>query len=307
MVRGLLLVILAVGVVPAADAQIVVNGSFEVGPSFSSQDLDVAAGSTALDGWVVTGVGSSAIDYLGSPWDVSDGVHAVDLDGRDSLGSGIQQTFSTTPGQSYVVSFDLSGNPGTGAAGTGLPTIKSIRVTVADVLHDYQFDSTGQSITTLNWVPISFSFVASDITTTLAFTSLTGFANSYGALIDHVSVVPGFAFHGFFAPIENDPAVNSVRAGAAIPVKFNLGGSFGLDIFANGFPASQPVACDSFAQIAPVEETVSAGQSGLTYDAALEQYTYVWKTSRSWANTCRQLVLRLADGSFHVAAFRFER
>ena len=33
-----------------------------------------------------------------------------------------------------------------------------------------------------------FSFLASDTTTTLSFTSLTPTANSYGALIDNVSV-----------------------------------------------------------------------------------------------------------------------
>ena len=49
----------------------------------------------------------SAIDYLNVRWDVTDGIHAIDLDGRDSLGSGIEQTFATTPGQAYAVSFDL--------------------------------------------------------------------------------------------------------------------------------------------------------------------------------------------------------
>jgi hypothetical protein len=118
-------------------------------------------------------------------------------------------------------------------------------------------------------------------------------------------VVPLFSFTGFFSPVDNAPVVNSVKAGAAIPVKFSLGGNQGLDIFPSGFPASQQIACDNSATLEPVEETVSAGQSGLTYDASVDEYIYVWKTQKSWAQTCRQFVLWLTDGSLHVANFKF--
>ncbi|MGI9076212.1 MAG: PxKF domain-containing protein [Gemmatimonadaceae bacterium] len=47
-------------------------------------------------------------------------------------------------------------------------------------------------------------------------------------------------------------------------------------------------------------------QSGLTYDAASDQYNFVWKTSTTWAGTCRQFDLRLADGSVHRANFQFK-
>jgi hypothetical protein len=195
----------------------------------------------------------------------------------------------------------LSGNP------QGGPLVKQVRVAVDAFSQDYSHDSSGQSISALIWQPIRFSFVASSTTATLSFTSLSSTPNSYGALMDNVRVVPGFSFRGFFSPVDNDPTVNRVRAGAGVPVKFSLGGDRGLNIFESGFPASQLVACDSFAILAPIEETVSAGQSGLTYDALLDQYIYVWKTERSWTNTCRQLVLRLIDGSFHVASFQLGR
>ena len=84
---------------------------------------------------------------------------------------------------------------------------------------------------------------------------------------------PPFSFRGFFSPVDNDPVVNKLKAGAAVPVKFSLGGDRGLNIFQGGFPASQPVACDNFATLASVEETISAGQSGLTYDASIHQST----------------------------------
>jgi hypothetical protein len=41
----------------------------------------------------------------------------------------------------------------------------------------------------LTWQPITFSFTATGTTATLSFTSLTPFANSYGALIDNVRVL----------------------------------------------------------------------------------------------------------------------
>jgi hypothetical protein len=34
--------------------------------------------------------------------------------------------------------------------------------------------------------------------------------------------------------------------------------------------------------------TDSAGGSGLQFDSTTGTYTYVWKTSKSWAGTCQQ-------------------
>jgi arabinogalactan endo-1,4-beta-galactosidase len=44
---------------------------------------------------------------------------------------------------------------------------------------------------------------------------------------------------------------------------------------------------------------------GLTYDPATDTYTYVWRTDKSWANTCRQLTVRLSDGTTHTALYSF--
>jgi hypothetical protein len=132
-----------------------------------------------------------------------------------------------------------------------------------------------------------------------------GVAGFRAELTGTAAVAPLFTFTGFFPPVNNDPVVNTVTPGAAVPVKFSLGGDHGLNIFAEGFPASRPIACDSFAVLAVVEETGLAGNSGLKYDASSDQYIYGWKTERSWAKTCRQLVIRFADGSFHMASFKF--
>jgi hypothetical protein len=113
-----------------------------------------------------------------------------------------------------------------------------------------------------------------------------------------------YNWSGFFQPIDNLPTVNSVKAGQAIPVKFSLGGNYGLNIFAAGYPKVQQVACGS-TQADEVEQTVTAGASGLSYDATTGQYSYTWKTDKKWAGSCRLLVLKLTDGSEHIASFQF--
>ena len=121
-----------------------------------------------------------------------------------------------------------------------------------------------------------------------------------------------YDFTGFFAPVDNPgPAppfvFNVAKAGSAIPVKFSLGGDQGLNIFAAGYPKSQPIYCDASATYDGIEETVTAGSSSLSYDATTDRYTYVWKTEKAWANTCRKLTVRLNDGTDHVAYFNLKK
>jgi hypothetical protein len=114
-----------------------------------------------------------------------------------------------------------------------------------------------------------------------------------------------YNFTGFFSPVDNMPVLNTVNAGRAIPVKFNLSGNKGLNIFAPNHPVSGTIACNSTAPLNEVEETLTAGSSSLSYDASSGTYNYVWKTDAAWAGTCRQLVVKLNDGSFHRANFKF--
>ena len=59
--------------------------------------------------------------------------------------------------------------------------------------------------------------------------------------------------------------------------------------------------------LSEVEQTVSAGSSGLTYDAASDQYVLTWKTDKAWKGTCRQLTLKFNDGGgTYTASFRFK-
>lgn len=114
-----------------------------------------------------------------------------------------------------------------------------------------------------------------------------------------------YDFSGFFAPVDNPDITNVVKAGSAIPVKFNLGGDQGLGIMAAGSPYSSLISCTDHTDLDSVEETVQAGGSSLTYDPVEGHYVYVWKSVKSWANTCRQLTIELVDGTTHIAYFKF--
>ena len=79
-----------------------------------------------------------------------------------------------------------------------------------------------------------------------------------------------------------------------------------MSVLAAGYPTSNVAACDAAAGDDPVETTLTAGNSGLSYDAATDQYVYVWKTDKAWAGTCRQLRVKLADGTVHAANFKLK-
>lgn len=113
------------------------------------------------------------------------------------------------------------------------------------------------------------------------------------------------SFSGFFAPVDNQPTLNVVKAGSGVPIKFSLNGYQGLNIFANGYPASTTVTCGSAVEGA-IEQTVTAGASSLSYDAAADQYVYTWKTDKAWVDTCRILIIKLDNGTYHRANFKFK-
>jgi len=138
----------------------------------------------------------------------------------------------------------------------------------------------------------------------IGYSGIAGNAEEHAFLANTIVVI--FNWRGFFQPVHNLPKLNSVNAGRAIPVKFSLGGYQGLDIFAEGYPKSEQIACNSIALVDGIQETVTAGSSGLSYTAGSDRYRYVWKTQKSWAGTCRQLVVKLVDGTIQRANFKFK-
>jgi hypothetical protein len=124
------------------------------------------------------------------------------------------------------------------------------------------------------------------------------------------TVTVKYNFTGFFQPIDINGVVNTMKAGSAVPIKFSLGGNMGLTVFATGYPTSAQVK--DFAATLPSDavETVidTAGNSTLTYDASTGIYTYVWKTDKAWAGTCRQLNVKFNDGTIvPLVNFKFSK
>jgi hypothetical protein len=147
------------------------------------------------------------------------------------------------------------------------------------------------------WVNVTTSVDTTNNVACGAVTSLSPFA-----LFE-----PAYRFTGFYSPVDNAPVINTVKAGQGVPVKFELGGDRGLAVFVGSGPTSQQTNCASGAPLDAVNETVSAGSSGLLYDVAAAQYVYIWKTEKAWAGTCRQLSLSFNDGSTRQANFMFAK
>src|SRR6516162_5240865 len=94
---------------------LLLNGSFEEGPE-AGQFKPLDKGSTAIKGWTVT---RGQIDYVGSYWKAAHGQRSIDLHGSPGYG-GVAQTFATSKGQRYRVTFSLAGTPGTGEKKMGV-------------------------------------------------------------------------------------------------------------------------------------------------------------------------------------------
>ncbi len=116
-----------------------------------------------------------------------------------------------------------------------------------------------------------------------------------------------FNWSGFFAPVDNLPVVNLVKAGQAIPLKFSLGGDKGLAILADGYPVSEPVACGTDESLGEIEGIDTAGSSSLAYDPLTNSYILVWKTDDTWSDSCRRLTLKLVDGTTVQLDFKFKK
>ena len=154
--------------------------------------------------------------------------------------------------------------------------------------------------TVANSSPIDTASVGSKSFTVNA-TDNTGNPSS---LTHNYSVV--YSFSGFFQPVDNLPTLNLVKGGAGVAVKFSLSGNQGLNILATGYPVSQRIACDANVSLDEIEQTVSAGNSSLSFDPTTNTYSYTWKTDKTWTGTCRQLILKLSDGTEHLANFKFK-
>jgi hypothetical protein len=234
----------ASAIVPMAHANLLVNGDFSqhgdlTGPGIVQQDggsfYTVAPSSNVVTGWTVTGIN---VDYKNTYWDAPSGPGFQDSWSIDTNGTsnppgsgnakgGIQQSFATTAGKTYDVSFYIAGNP------DGPPDTKTLLVQETDVTSGVIFNQNFAHFTDytlvggvpvhntrhaidgqpgMNWTLETLSFTAIGSLTTLDFISQDN--GEYGAALGHVDV-------------EEEPTVHS----APEPTSLTLLGLGGLGLF----------------------------------------------------------------------------
>ncbi|HEU4450119.1 MAG TPA: Xaa-Pro dipeptidyl-peptidase [Gaiellaceae bacterium] len=104
---------------------------------------------------------------------------------------------------------------------------------------------------------------------------------------------------------ESLPALNDARAGSVERMSFSLNGDRGLDVLADGSPASREVDCGTLAPLGALAPTRTPASQPFSYAPQSDRYVYPWQTEREWVGTCREFVLTLRDGTAHPAYLRF--
>lgn len=134
--------------------------------------------------------------------------------------------------------------------------------------------------------------------------------NAYRAS-DHDPVIVGlkllnYRFRGFLRPVDNPPAVNTVKAGLPIPLSFLLARGLGRGVLFET-PTSATFDCSTGTPTGQPEPTTTLGNIGLIHIPGTGFYSYVWRTQRAWAQSCRTFSLTLDDGTYRTADFHLRR
>lgn len=167
----------------AARADLIVNGGFEQ-PATTGQGGLFAAGDPSITGWTIV---SGSVDiHNSSLFDPFEGRQALDLDGA-SAGT-IEQTFATSAGGSYVLSFEYANNPfGVTSPATALASLFGAGATP---LLSQAISHSGSSARAMNYTLFTAAFTADSATTRLRFASTDSPASVNGIVLDAVSVNP---------------------------------------------------------------------------------------------------------------------
>lgn len=181
----------ALGASPALAAGGFTNGNFETGSYTDGGNgfETLSAGSataSAMTGWTVTG---GSVDWISSYWQEPAGVtKSIDMNGTATAGQPnpagvLSQQFATDVNATYVVQFQLAGNPECG------PSTKKVSVSATGATAlSYTSGTSGTTTGNMGWTPNGYSFVATSDSTTLTFTADPGNTSDCGAALADVSV-----------------------------------------------------------------------------------------------------------------------
>lgn len=173
----------------SAHGSIITNGSFEnTNGTFvpdANDTMSLASGSSVIPGWTTTNGTFTAWIENGNPWNIpaSNGEFFLDLTGYFDSGTygGVTQSFATTSGTSYVVTFDLGyGGNSAGFAGP-------VSVTATAAAFTGTFTSGSGTPNPAVWDHETFDFTATSSTTQLSLVGLSTTGGQYIGL-DNVDV-----------------------------------------------------------------------------------------------------------------------
>jgi len=111
------------------------DGSFEY-PAVAANSFQSFATGASMGPWRVT---SGAVDLIGAGfWQAAEGDQSLDLNA--TVPATVAQTFTTTSGKPYTVTYSLAGNP------DGQSPLKTGRVLIdGQDFQDFSFDTTGKT------------------------------------------------------------------------------------------------------------------------------------------------------------------
>ena len=158
-------------------SDLILNGGFDANNP-AGEFTTVNPGDTDIAHWDVVG---GNVGFKHGDWQNAEGTGSIDMNGGNASGI-MSQTISTEIGQTYVVNFQLAGNP------RGGQNSKDVQVSAAGSTANFSFDTSGTSVTDMQWRGETFTFTANSTSTTLTFTSLEPSTNRFGAAIDEVTV-----------------------------------------------------------------------------------------------------------------------
>jgi len=178
-------------------ADLIVNGSFESfslsGPpsdtTFTGYIEFVGPPNTVVNteitGWILigqSGANPNNVDLTdNSLYPAFAGSKALDMEGAGGASGVIRQSFATTPGGTYHLSFAYGNNPGGGDA------TMNVLVTGTGTLLNTNVSHNTSTFVNMDYKLFSQDFTAHSATTTLQFSAVTN--SGYGIAVDAVSVV----------------------------------------------------------------------------------------------------------------------
>jgi hypothetical protein len=258
----------------------------QVAAGYSCTDEDGGSGLATCDGTVANG---AALDTS------SVGQKSFTVSATDNAGNPAQKTVSYTVADRAAPEITLT-SPQDGAVyGLGERVLASYSCTDQDggsgVATCDGTVANGQAIDTSTFGTHTFEVHATDGAGNQAAKTVT-----YSVAYD---------FDGFLWPVRNLPNVNRWKAGVPVPIRFSLHGYRGPRPEADGYPRSQRCGGGDNEQVARASQ--GKKKPAFEYDRRSDRYMLLWKTDKKWAGTCRELVLKLDDGSVHTARFEFAK